>query len=871
MSSLQAPRYMAKPSGSTPIAVCETDREPFYHRLFARSGFGFAALDSDGCIIDANPTLLRSFGVASPAHLPSFEACVSPKDRSVLAFALRPLMAEQAPWEIRLQRPTGEEFWVLASFIEPPALPEDNATPALIVQIIDIDERKRNALELSERESRWNHALESAGQGVWDHDFARGDLFYSRQWRAIRGLRPDDPIEASLDAWIGSVHPDDRPHVLAQIAKQESGEASFNVFSYRERHRDGHWIWIESRGAIVEYGPDGKPSRIAGTDTDITERKEAEERLAQISRRLELALDVSRVGVFEVNLRTNEVRWDDRMIEMYGIEKEPDATTWERALHPEDERKAKETVLDGVACSQDFANEFRIVRGDGEIRHIRGRAAPYVDMTGVPRLVGANWDVTDDVQLQEDLKHARDLAEAHNEELEAARARIEYTALHDHLTGLPNRRYLDAAIEQAAEAAQQDGSRLAVLHIDLDRFKEINDTLGHLAGDQMLVHAARVLSELRKPGDFVARIGGDEFVFLSAGPVGRNLARLAEAIVAAMRKPVTFNGHVCRFGASVGIASQSGAAIDAKQLLVHADLALYRAKNRGRSRHEFFTTDFHAQIIVNKQTADDILSGIEQHRFLPYYQLQFSARTLDIVGVETLARWDHPTRGVLAPDTFLKIAEDLDCLSTIDRIVLEQALSDFAEWQKLGLGIDKISANVSSKRLHDPDLAHSLRTLDIDPKALSFELLESIFLDDCDRTVLENLAEMRKLGIDIEIDDFGTGHASIVSLMKLRPRRLKIDRQLIKPVGRSPGQRKLVGTIIEIGRSLDIEVIAEGVETPAHVAIMRDLGCDILQGYALARPMPAAALPDFVQRQEWRSMGNTVRSMQNDVRRAINR
>ncbi len=334
-----------------------------------------------------------------------------------------------------------------------------------------------------------------------------------------------------------------------------------------------------------------------------------------------------------------------------------------------------------------------------------------------------------------------------------------------------------------------------------------------------------------------------------------------------MRKPVTFNGHICRFGASVGIASQSGTAIDARQLLINADLALYRAKNRGRSRHEFFTSDFQAQIITNKQTADDILSSVEQGRFLPYYQPKFCARTLDIVGVETLARWNHPTRGILAPDTFLKIAEDLDCVATIDRIVLEKSLADFAEWRRLGVGIDQISVNVSSKRLHDPELGRSLRTLDIAPKSLSFELLESIFLDDCDHVVLENLAEIRNLGIDIEIDDFGTGHASIVSLMKLRPRRLKIDRQLVKPVSRSPAQRKLVGTIIEIGRSLDIEVIAEGVETPAHVAIMRDLGCDSLQGYALARPMPAEAIPDFVLQQEWRKVPGGIRDPQDSNRR----
>jgi diguanylate cyclase (GGDEF)-like protein/PAS domain S-box-containing protein len=861
---------MPTPTGSTAPALQQADFAALCRRFFAGSGFGFAAMDAAGRLVEANAAFLRAFRVDAITELPLFTACVSPQDRDAVTFAMGRHEGEQTPWEIRLRRPTGEDFWALASFMVSPAPSPGAEEPALIVQLLDIDERKRNALELAERESRWNHALESAGQGVWDHDFRHGDLFYSRQWRAIRGLRPDDRIDPSLEAWILTVHPDDRPYVVAEIARQENGEAPFSVFSYRERHRDGHWIWIESRGAVVEYDAHGRPARIAGTDTDITERKEAEERLAQLSRRLELALGVSRIGVFDADLRTGEVRWDERMMEIYGLTEPPVAGTWEGTLHPDDVEKAKARVEDSILRNRDFANEFRIVRRDGEIRHIRGRAAPYVDTTGVPRLIGANWDVTDDVRLRDELQRAKELAEARSEELEAAKARIEYTALHDHLTGLPNRRYLDAAIESAARDALADGSRLAVLHIDLDRFKEINDTLGHLAGDQMLVHAAGILNALKGPSDFVARIGGDEFVFLSAGSGRRNLAQLAEAIVDAMRKPVTFDGHICRFGASVGIASQSGALIDPKQLLVNADLALYRAKNRGRSRHEFFTSDIQAKIIVNKHTADEILSGLEQGRFLPYYQPQFSAATLDIVGVETLARWDHPTRGILTPDTFLKIAEDLDCVAAIDRVVLERSLRDFAVWQSLDLGIGKLSANVSSKRLHDPELAASLRTLDFCPKSLSFELLESIFLDDCDRTVLENLAEMRRLGIDIEIDDFGTGHASIVSLLKLSPRRLKIDRQLVKPVSRSPAQRKLVGTIIEIGRSLNIEVVAEGVETPAHVAIMRDLGCDVLQGFALARPMPADAIPDFVRREDWRLETGNVRNLQAGIRRAVN-
>lgn len=576
---------MAKPSGSTSLPVRDADREPSCRRLFERSGFGFAAVDAAGRVIEANAAFLRPFGVPDAAELPLLAETVSPKDRAVLAFALQSHLPEQAPWEIRFRRGDGSEFWMLVSFAEPPSLPDEAEAPALIVQTIDIDERKRNALELAERESRWNHALESAGQGVWDHDFTRGDLFYSRQWRAIRGLGPDAVIDAALDSWICSVHPDDRAHVREQIRRQEAGETRFNVFSYREKHRDGQWIWIESRGAVVEYGPDGRPSRIAGTDTDITERKEAEERLAQMSRRLELALGISNIGVFEVNLRTGESKWDARMLEMYGFAGTPDDAAWEAALHPEDRVRARERVAQALAQRRDYVNEFRIVRADGEIRHIRGRAAYHVDFTGVPRLIGANWDVTEDVRLQEELQRAKVLAEARNEELEAARARIEYTALHDHLTGLPNRRFLDEAIETAAVGARESGERLAVLHIDLDRFKEINDTLGHLAGDYMLKQVADVLKRSVRMFDVCTRFGGEEFAILMPGSSVANAMVVAERIrtrvVASSRDDTTLPPDT-RVTVSLGLAALTPE-VTSQELIARADRALYRAKNEGKN------------------------------------------------------------------------------------------------------------------------------------------------------------------------------------------------------------------------------------------------------------------------------------------------
>lgn len=834
---------------------------------------GLAIIESDGRILYTNKAFLDclaypddqifEIGINGLFHPGDAVRC-----RSAMASMLE-TKAGACRSEVRFIRGDQSVIWTLMSL----SLICSADGGSFILQINDIDARKAAEAARIDNERRWNEALEGSGTGVWDHNILTGEGFQSRTWKRIRGRDPEAQFEGGFEGWMDSVHPDDRAHVLNAIGKQESGELNFLVFQYRERHANGEWIWIESRGSSVEWDEQGRPIRIIGTDTDITGRKESEERLAEISRRLELSLEISQIGTFEANLETGELHWDDQLLRIYGLDRSDisgQSADWEAMVHPDDIEKAFRTVDAGVETGQPFANEFRIIRKDGALRHLRARLAPFTEKDGTRRVIGANWDVTGDVELHAELDRARLIAEQRSAALEKAKASIEYNALHDHLTGLPNRRYMDRVINAMADKSGAEGTLMAIFHIDLDRFKQINDTLGHLAGDTMLQHAAAVLKQNIREDDFVARIGGDEFVVISTVPRNRknHLAAMAERIVEEFRKPVHYNGQLCRFGASVGIARQTGRKADAKQLLVKADIALYRAKSLGRGRYEFFSREMQAQTIHAKRIGDEILNGIEHNQFLGWYQPQFDARTLDIVGVETLARWNHPDHGILTPDRFLGIAEDLNVVATIDQIVFRQALDDLARWQEAGLPVPKISVNVSARRLRDPKLAESLRGLDIKPDTVSFELLESIFLDELDEVVSGTLREIRALGIDIEVDDFGTGHASIVGLLKLSPRRLKIDGTLIRPVNTSPEQRKLVGSIIEIGRSLNIEVVAEGVETLTHATILRDLGCDILQGYAFARPMTSAALEIFLRQETWRSPGSTAGAVQSGARAA---
>ena len=578
--------------------------------------------------------------------------------------------------------------------------------------------------------------------------------------------------------------------------------------------------------------------------------RRSERDLRRLSQRLELALDASGIGVWEHNLETNELVWDERVDEIYG--KAHDGKVrgfddWAGMIHPDDLERAKKDFDHTVKKGGRYASEYRLRLPDGRIRYVRTCAVIYREPNEAPRMIGAEWDVTADVLLTKDLERAKLLAETRNAELEEAKAHNEHNSLHDSLTGLPNRRYLDEVLEHYAAACAQNGSRAALLHIDLDRFKQINDTLGHAAGDAMLVHAASVLEANVREQDFVARIGGDEFVVVCTTDADDgHLAELAERITRQMRLPVSYQGHQCRFGVSIGIAVEGGEIVDPRRLLVNADIALYRAKSRGRNRHEFFTDKLQAEIVSTKRIADELLNGLERQEFEAFYQPQFDARTLEIAGVEALVRWHHPTRGLLAPAYFLNTAEELNIVSSIDRLILERALADFREWQARGLNVPRISVNVSARRLQDGELISALRELKIPPGVVSFELVESIFLDDSDDLITWNVNQVKQLGIDVEIDDFGTGYASIVSLQNLAPKRLKIDRQLVKPIVNSNKQRRLVESIVEIGKSLDIEIVAEGVETMQHAAILKDIGCDYLQGYAFAKPLSRTELAAFV-------------------------
>ena len=581
--------------------------------------------------------------------------------------------------------------------------------------------------------------------------------------------------------------------------------------------------------------------------------KEREESLLNVSRRLELALEASAVGVWEYHPKTGRLLWDSRMREIFERTDRPDELGYDdfrRAVHPEDIGAVENALASLLETKRKLLGDFRIVLERGRIRHLRAYGIVHLLDDGDKVVIGANWDITRDIELQEGLRAAEEHTRAQNMELETARKELEHQAKHDALTGLPNRRYLEGFISYIQARPLAEKTPVACLHIDLDRFKQVNDTMGHDVGDGVLQAVSKKLAELAKDACFLCRIGGDEFMMFVALPDAEEIAnRIASNVVEQLSKPMEVDGRECRIGASVGVAIQPGGG-DIARLIADADIALYEAKKKGRGRVRVFAPALRSDIVSNRQLADQILQGIEAGEFLPYFQLQFDAVSLEIAGAEALARWHHPKLGMVSPALFLPIAEEIGKLAILDEVILDKSLTIFQEWKSQGFVVPRISVNVSAQRLRDEMFLNKVTALDFEPDSLAFELLESISFDGQDASLSSAIDAIKGIGIDVEIDDFGTGHASIVSLLELSPNRLKIDRKLTRDVVTSLPQRKLVSSIVEIAKTLGIETIAEGVESMRQAEVLRDLGCDTLQGFALSMPtagdgVPALIMPEY--------------------------
>ena len=435
-------------------------------------------------------------------------------------------------------------------------------------------------------------------------------------------------------------------------------------------------------------------------------------------------------------------------------------------------------------------------------------------------------------------------------ERRAAERQIHHLAHHDMLTGLPNRLSLQQRMEQAMSHARRHGTLLATLIIDMDHFKDINDTLGHHVGDALLVEVGKRLQRCVRQSDVVARLGGDEFVVLVTGMVTTlTAAAVAEKIVTALSAPYAIDAYQLHSTPSVGIGvfPADGETVD--DLLRNVDSAMYHAKAAGRNNYQFFDRSMSASASERLALQSSLHQAIAQRQFVLHYQPQIETGSGRLVGVEVLVRWQHPERGLVPPNKFIPIAEESDLIIRLGEWILQEACRQLSVWHSMGLDL-RLAVNLSARQLRSKNLLRQVKEVllkhDLKPGQLELEITESVAMEDADNT-LRMLAQLRELGVELAIDDFGTGYSSLSHLKLMPLHRLKIDRSFVKDIETDPDDAAICAATISLAHNLGLSVVAEGVETEAQFAFLGNLGCECAQGFLFSRPLPAAELEDWMR------------------------
>ena len=632
---------------------------------------------------------------------------------------------------------------------------------------------------------------------------------------------------------LDHVHPDDLPHVLEEIEKALSeGGIATNKAEYRFLHKDGSWRWMERMGTYLLDDPAVRG--VVVTSRDITERKDVEERLREAEERYRTMVEQIPAVTYidHVDETSSAIYMSPQVEGMSGYTPEEwleDPELWIKILHPEDKERVLAESRRTNETGDPFRVEYRMISKSGHVAWVRDEAVLVKGRGGRSRFwQGVITDVTERKVLEEELEHQ---------------------AFHDPLTDLSNRRlFMDRLGHALARTQRRRGMRVAVLFMDLEGFKVVNDSLGHETGDRLLVAVSERLKGCLRPEDTPARFGGDEFVVLLEDVEGpQEAVRVAERIIDELKNRFVLDGRELYARASIGIALGEDRTKDPDDLLRDADTAMYRAKDGGTGYSVFDTVMY--EKAINRLEAENALGrAVEQEEFVLHYQPIVSLQTGEVLEVEALVRWGHPERGLLDPDEFVPMAEESGLVVPMGEQVLREACLRAKEWQDAHPRLPPlvISMNLSARQLSRPDLADTvegiLKETELNGSCLTLDITETIYVRALAGNT-ETLHRLRDLGARISIDDFGVGYSSLAYLKRLPADALKIDRSFVRGLGEDVEDTAIVHMIIELAHTLGVEVIAEGVESERQATLLKEMGCDMAQGYHFSKPLPPEEIP----------------------------
>ncbi|CAH2602453.1 EAL domain-containing protein [Rhodovastum atsumiense] len=726
--------------------------------------------------------------------------------------------------ELRYLRPDGTVVWGRLS-VGVSARGPDGQPLRHIGIVQDITALRAATERVRASEALLRLGMETSRIGTYTHDMASGDISCDAGVRALHGL-PVDETPVSLRSWLGTLLPVDRRRVLAAIADAMSRRQPNLTLGYRIRHpADGKLRHIELR-THFSYDANGRPVSDIGAVIDVTDSREAEALLR-------LSLEIGHIGSFRHDYVTGQVHCSPEARAMIGLpagEAPLTVAQWWGPILPEDLETIRAHLHAALALRASTTTAtFRIRRlSDGSLRHFETRSRWEY---------GAEWQPLGALGVIIDVTERRE-AEAH----------IAHLARHDPLTGLPNRALFHERLEEALARAQR-GEGFAVLLIDLDRFKEVNDTLGHPVGDALLrAVTARLRTELRET-DTLARLGGDEFaVIQSVVDQPQSATTLAYRLVERLGIPFELDDHQVVIGSSIGIALAPADGCTADRLVKAADLALYRAKAEGRGCWRFFEPDMDARMQRRRTLELDLRRALLTGGFELFYQPVIDLASRRISGLEALLRWQHPERGLVLPAAFMPLAEEIGLIVPIGEWVLARACADAAGWPgRLRVAVNLSPTQFAHRGLVDV-IAAALDRSGLDPARLELEITEAVMLHDTGAT-LARLHRLKSLGVRIVMDDFGTGTSSLSYLRRFPFDKVKIDRSFTRELEQSRQSHAIVRAVTDMCSALSVVTTAEGVETEAQLQTLCEDGCGEAQGNLFSHPLPAAEIMGLLARQ----------------------
>jgi len=718
----------------------------------------------------------------------------------------------------RLRYHSGEYRWILARAL--PSYDSRGQIERWFGTYTDIHDWKSTERAAAERQEQYKALLEASAVVLW-LAAPDGTLTHLDGTLEIGGLVGD---EYAGHGWLDFVHRDDLARVKAAWLWAVSSGAPYQN-EFRIKLADGEYRWMLAN-AVALRNPDSTIREWVGSVADIHDRKQVEEKLQESEERLRLALHAGRMFAWEQDLRTDYITRSQNAVSLLGVGSGPLAEFLDK-VHPDD-RALRQHYAQQVKANGSYTSEFRYILPSGKLLWFGSRA----ELASPDRVVGVTFDITDRKAAEEEIWRA---------------------ANHDSLTGLPNRGLFHRCLERALSDAKLNGTTVSLLLIDLDDFKDVNDTLGHDAGDALLQEASRRLSGLVRPTDTVARLGGDEFAVLLAQPSTLDEAtQFAERIIEKLREPFTYKRRTVSSRASIGVAAFPEHDSDPAGLMKSADIALYRAKAQGRNRVQTYSPAMRREIEKRVSLGAELREGLARNQITPYYQPKICLATGRIVGFEALARWEHPTRGVLAPAFFGAAFDDADLAPAIRRQLVAKVAADMGHWRADNLPFGRIAVNFSSADFSQPrlveEILETLQRVKVPPEMFEVEITETVLLGRSSECISAILRQFRSNGISIALDDFGTGYASLMHLKHFPVDHVKIDRTFIEDLDQDTDDEAIVAAITGLGRSLNVQITAEGVETRDQEQRLKRLGCHYAQGFLYSEAISGLEVPGLFQR-----------------------